>query len=93
MALSPSERKWKFNLRHLYKITEDDYTAFLQRQDYRCAICETEPTTRLQIDHDHQTGRVRGLLCQTCNRGLGLFHDNIAKLKNAIKYLGSGNES
>jgi len=43
---------------------------------------------RLKIDHDHRTGQVRGLLCHTCNAGLGMFKDNIELLHRAIMYLG-----
>lgn len=55
-----------------------------------CAICVGPPTARwnrLYLDHNHQTGKVRGLLCDRCNRGLGLFGDNAARIANALIYL------
>ena len=53
-----------------------------------CAICnQTEPDRKLCIDHDHVTGKVRGLLCNPCNTALGLFKDNLTHLQRAIDYL------
>lgn len=51
-----------------------------------CAICEGTPK-RLRIDHDHNTGKYRGLLCDNCNIGLGHFKDSPARLRKAISYL------
>lgn len=63
----------------------------LSRQDDRCAICRTEiPGGRhgiFNIDHNHQTGEVRGLLCSKCNVGLGCFKDDLLVLESAIDYL------
>ena len=64
-------------LRHRYGITVDDFDRMLRDQDGKCAICgTTEPGGRrgvFAVDHDHQTGRVRGLLCFPCNRRLGVL--------------------
>jgi hypothetical protein len=54
--------------------------------EQKCAICAS--TEKLHIDHNHETGVVRGLLCGTCNAGIGMFRDKIELLKNAIDYLG-----
>jgi hypothetical protein len=56
-------------LRRLYGITPDQYDVMLLRQEGKCAICRRMPKTkrRLHVDHDHKTGRVRGLLCVWCN--------------------------
>lgn len=62
----------------------------LARQGGRCAICERSPgilRVALRVDHDHATGRVRGLLCDSCNAALGLFGDETARLERAIEYL------
>lgn len=53
-----------------------------------CAICNTDLTNKkVHIDHCHSSGKVRGVLCELCNKGLGQFKDNISSLENAIKYL------
>jgi len=63
------------NLKYLYGLTIDSYTALLDKQGERCAICRS-PDRRLVVDHDHQTGRVRGLLCNRCNNHLGWLEAN-----------------
>jgi len=75
-----------FKLKNIYKITEEKLDEFVKFSDGRCSICLLK--TKLYIDHDHITGKVRGLLCNSCNLGLGKFKDDVAILKNAIKYLG-----
>lgn len=71
-----------------YGITEIDYERLLVEQGGACAICRNPSTgRRLSVDHDHDTGRVRGLLCFTCNIGLGSFKDSILRLESAIEYL------
>jgi Recombination endonuclease VII len=76
-----------------HDLTLDQHQALLEQQDHRCAICgvhEDSTLKRLAIDHDHKTGRVRGLLCSPCNTALGQFKDDPSILKNAIRYLDSG---
>lgn len=71
-------------------ITEEDYLDLLHDQDGKCAVCgrhSDEASRRLSIDHDHKTGRVRGLLCHKCNVGLGMFNDDTGVLNRAIDYL------
>ena len=54
----------------------------------RCDICGHEPGKRkLVLDHCHETGKLRGLLCGNCNKGLGFFKDNASVLELAIRYL------
>ena len=55
---------------------------------HECAVCGK--TSRLQVDHDHSTGKIRGILCPTCNRGLGMFYDDPVLLEKALVYLNSG---
>ena len=72
-----------------YDLTPDEYRQLYLMQHGSCAICD-EPTvqaTGLVVDHNHDSGEVRGLLCQRCNLGLGHFLDDPVKLARAIKYL------
>lgn len=80
----------KHRLRKYYGITLEQYHKMLKDQDYRCAICDIhndELTRGLAIDHDHETGEIRGLLCVKCNTILGQANDNIEILINSINYL------
>lgn len=78
----------KENLKSKYGITLEAYDLFFEAQQGRCAICgNKQRNKRLAVDHDHQTGKVRGLLCVSCNMGLGCFKDHIDYLSKAITYL------
>jgi len=73
-----------------FGLTADSYNAILVEQGYGCAICGFTPgegDKRLAIDHCHTQGHVRGLLCMTCNTGLGKFRDDPDLLTKAIGYL------
>lgn len=74
-------------LRNKYGIEPEMFMALLYLQDRRCAICRVEFVRTPHIDHCHETGRVRGLLCGQCNTGLGMFEDSVARMNVAIKYL------
>lgn len=77
-------KKLEFN----HGITQEQYDALLKSQGGVCAICKRQPgKTKLCVDHDHKTNRIRGLLCGKCNTALGLLNDDIAQLQAAIKYL------
>lgn len=69
-----------------YRLRKEDYEALLEKQNSRCAICQIEKS-RLHIDHDHKTGKVRGLLCQRCNISIGWF-ENHASQHDLQSYLG-----
>lgn len=72
-------------------IYDDEYDRRLNEQGGGCAICGEFPTEKkLAVDHDHETGRVRGLLCMRCNTALGHFEDSITLLEAAIDYLELG---
>lgn len=84
----------KYNLTHhadLYSgLSEREYNWMLKKQDSRCAICKTKAkdlNRRLAVDHCHELGAIRGLLCINCNLGLGLFRDDLRCLANALVYL------
>ena len=85
-------RMREFNYRK-FGITLDDYNRILKSQNNRCAICNGTETGRIAskyfaVDHCHTTGKVRGLLCNHCNTGIGHMKDDIELLEKAIAYLG-----
>lgn len=76
------------------KMSIDQYYEMLQSQGNKCAICNREETrmykgkfTRLCVDHCHKTGKVRAMLCHSCNTGIGKMEDSIEILQSAIEYL------
>lgn len=79
-----------YNLEKLYGITQAEYEALLARQNGGCAVCGEFIPHRgphMPIDHDHETGLVRGIVCNKHNRGIGLFNDNPDLLRSAAEYL------
>jgi hypothetical protein len=74
-------------MRSLYGISEEIYNEMVFSQCGLCAICGESPVGPLVVDHDHDTGAVRGLLCSKCNLGLGHFEDSEDAMTNAISYL------
>ena len=79
------ESRKKSAITYMYGIPFSQYEQMVQEQQGRCKICQ-EPH-KLFIDHDHLTGRVRGLICHLCNAGLGMFRDKPLYLQKAITYL------
>jgi len=80
----------KFFLKDEYGITVEQYNEMFKQQDGKCAICETHQSVlsrRLSVDHDHETGKVRSLLCNFCNTAIGSFKDKPELLSRAIEYL------
>lgn len=71
--------------RYLYGLDDATYIARANAQDFKCKVCLVGPPEH--IDHDHETGKARGLLCGHCNRGLGLFRDDPDRLRRAAQYL------
>jgi hypothetical protein len=93
--------RWKKNasLSARYGLTVDEYETMLQKQKHACAICggkenmiipSTGRTYSLSVDHNHKTGKVRGLLCTQCNHMLGRAADDPEILRRAAKYLERG---
>jgi hypothetical protein len=70
-------------------LTLDDFDALLKRQRHRCAICCTNNPNKGNwcLDHDHRTGKLRGLLCHNCNASLGLLKDSRQTIKRMLNYL------
>jgi len=83
--------QYKSQLNRRYGLTKDQYEELLLKHLGKCAICKTDPLQtggkRLAIDHCHETGKIRGLLCASCNRAIGMLKDNTDVLKKAIQYL------
>jgi hypothetical protein len=76
-------------MQYKYKISWEAYQEMLEAQGHVCAICEQVPTNKLgfHIDHDHNTGVVRGLLCHGCNTGIGALQEDPKLLQRAAEYL------
>jgi hypothetical protein len=69
-----------------YGLSHREYLDMLIKQQNECRICSSL-MKRPNIDHDHKTGKVRGILCNLCNKGLGQFKDNHLLLEKTTKYL------
>ena len=84
-------RMFRSHLKSRYGITLEEYEAMLTEQGGVCAICGLPENDRykrrLSVDHDHETGAIRGLLCHMCNTGLGKFTDSSELLTSAANYL------
>lgn len=90
---------YRHKLKTKYKISMTEYNEMLTAQDGVCAICRKRESRlvkeknavmvvqRLSVDHDHKTGKIRGLLCSKCNRALGYFDDCLENLAAAFAYL------
>lgn len=77
------------NIRRHYGVEPEQYQAMGEEQKWVCAICgnQTSNGFRLAVDHDHKTRKVRGLLCESCNNGIGRFKDDPELLRKAACYL------
>jgi len=93
---NPKQKQWgrDSNLRRMYGITQDQFNQLLLEQGGKCAICSTDSpggrTGVFNVDHDHRTNRIRGLLCHRCNLALGFLDDDPHRLYSAFKYLRMG---
>ena len=84
------ERARYYSLKALYGLSAELYKEMLAQQNSSCKICKTHENhlkRKLFVDHCHETGKVRGLLCQYCNTMLGNAKDNVLVLQSAINYL------
>ena len=82
----------KRHLRTKYQLTIQDYEELWNQQEGKCVICnslftKTRGPKFANIDHDHRTGKIRGILCHNCNTGLGKFNERIDVLTQAIYYI------
>ena len=90
------DARWR-HIKATYGLTKEDYSEMLKEHNGKCAICGNTSDRPLSIDHCHSNqerrrgtrdrSKIRGLLCDHCNHGLGKFFDNVTLLKNAVSYL------
>ena len=94
------ERRRSYDLKRFFGISLEEYNTMLEQQDGVCAICgqpetvlnrRTKQPQLLSVDHDHDTGKVRGLLCTRCNTAIGLLQDDPDVLVSALSYLKGSN--
>lgn len=87
----------KHHLKQFFNMTEEAYEELLIKQGGVCAICKTDDpgnrhkTKNLNVDHDHSSGKIRGLLCTSCNHALGKFKDDPLIIEAAVEYLRKNN--
>lgn len=74
-------------VRRTYGLTPAQYDSMVREQNGLCKICSNPPSMRLCVDHNHKTGKIRGLLCHSCNNAMGLLKENQTILHSMIKYL------
>jgi len=93
-----TEKRHAKHLKKMFGITGDEYQEKLNSQSGVCAVCGKEEVVhakngkdmkRLAVDHDHNTGEIRGLLCSNCNAAIGYFKDEISIIERAVMYLKS----
>jgi len=86
--MARTAKAYERHVQKTYGLEPGQYDALLSSQGGRCAICGNKPVKRrLAVDHDHITGRVRGLLCMRCNRALGMWEMDTDKLKRLRVYV------
>lgn len=88
-----SLKRYSEGIKSRYGIDIGEYNRLLASQNWQCAVCKADRAdatkARLHVDHNHQTGRVRGLLCTRCNNALGYAADNAERLRQLATYLES----
>lgn len=87
--------KFRARIRSVFGITVEEWARMYDAQDRSCAIClaRLEFDRSTTVDHCHATGMVRGLLCQQCNRGIGMLRDDATVLERAVEYIKNGGAS
>jgi hypothetical protein len=87
--------KWRSDLKIKYGMTEEQWWEIFDKQGGKCAICGEQETSkhssgtvfRMSVDHCHTTGKIRGILCNNCNRAIGMLKDDARMLRRAADYL------
>lgn len=95
-VLRKMKQDWykRYRLARRYGMTLQEYDAMLESQNGKCAICNCPPSEGrdLCVDHNHETGKVRGLLCDLCNKGIGQFGDSAERIESAMLYIKKHNQ-
>ena len=98
--MSSKEYYRNHNFKRNYGIDTEEYVTMFVSQQGVCAICKQPETftikgkvINLAVDHDHETGKVRSLLCRNCNLALGYFKDDVENLQEALRYLKNHNSN
>jgi hypothetical protein len=87
-SVSISRCPSRYYVKHTENFRLNDYEKMLELQEGKCAICNNPPNTeRLAVDHCHITNKIRGLLCKSCNIGIGWLKDSATNARNAWLYL------
>jgi len=84
------EQRRNARLKNKFGITASEYDRILGQQNFLCAVCSQhrdEFSKAFAVDHCHTTGRIRGLLCEKCNQGIGCFNDSPERIRLAVQYL------
>lgn len=79
--------KRKNSLKRKYGLSEETYDYLLKKQNEKCAICMKTTQRKLDVDHCHETGQIRGLLCNPCNQAIGLLKHDPLIIKFALEYV------
>jgi dCMP deaminase len=79
--------EYKNHLKRTYDLSKEEYDFMLKKQGNKCAICSRSNEKRLSVDHDHITNEIRGLLCTSCNRAIGVLGDDLDGVERALHYL------
>lgn len=86
-----TQRRENYSLKHKYGMRRTDFDTMMKDQDKCCFLCKKDlsilPRQKQHVDHSHSTGKVRGILCISCNHGLGKFQDNPELLRKAATYI------
>ena len=94
-TLKSFDKRRNYHLKKNFNISLKEYNELFDRQNNRCKICKELDTNKVKhfaVDHCHNTNKVRGILCNNCNRAIGLFKDSKELLQNAINYLNEDKE-
>jgi hypothetical protein len=86
-ARHPKKRREESWRKQGINLTYPQFLEMLLTQNYQCKICRVSIDTSANVDHNHETGKLRGILCHRCNKAIGLFSESISVLESALAYM------